>query len=230
MRSVYPQISQITQILGLIPHLSFPRRRESTDTLKMDSRFRGNDKLGRLLLFLTLIFLIGCGQETAVTEAPLPTLAATLTQPTSTLPAPPTPIPPTNTPAAVQATAVPTAIPPTNTPLAPLTLAVPDAWQPLIGDVLAQAVTSRTWQSVPATEPADAVLAENGEGQLVWQDPIVIAVPFVTEWEFITQADAETILANGHELAVVMPWSELTPDWKPLRVDGRYPTDATNND
>ena len=67
MRSVYPQISQIAQILGLIPHLSFPRRRESTDTLKMDSRFRGNDKLGRLLLFLTLIFLIGCGQETAVT-------------------------------------------------------------------------------------------------------------------------------------------------------------------
>ena len=226
MRSVYPQISQIAQILGLIPHLSFPRRRESTDTLKMDSRFRGNDKLGRLLLFLALIFLIGCGQETAVTEAPLPTLAATLTQPTSTLPAPPTPIPPTNTPAAVQATAVPTEIPPTNTPLAPLTLAVPDAWQPLIGDVLAQAVTSRTWQIVPATEPADAVLAENGEGQLVWQDPIVIAVPFVTEWEFITQADAETILANGHELAVVMPWSELTPDWKPLRVDGRYPTDA----
>ena len=224
MRSVYPQISQIAQILGLIPHLSFPRRRESTDTLKMDSRLHGNDKRRTLIFLLAVVFLMGCGQ-TAVTEAPLPTLAATLNQPTSTSPAPPTPIPPTNTPAAVEATAVPTLLP-TNTPLPPLTIAVPNAWQPLISDVLAQATTSRTWQIVPATEPADAQLMENGGGQLVWQDPIAIAVPFVTEWEFITQADAEAILANGHELAVVMPWSELTPDWKPLRVDGRYPTNA----
>jgi poly-gamma-glutamate synthesis protein (capsule biosynthesis protein) len=61
---------------------------------------------------------------------------------------------------------------------------------------------------------------------LVWQEPIVLAVPFVTEWEDVPQADAEAILANGHALAVALPWSALTPDWKPLRIDGRFPTDT----
>ena len=225
MKGFYPQISQISQILRLIPHLSFLRRRESTNTPRMDSRFRGNDTGRSILFFLVLIFLMGCGQ-TAVSSNPLPTIAPTLTQPTSTLPAPPTPIPATNTPAAATATAVPTEIPPAPTPLAPLTLAVPENWQSAVSEALAAATTSRTWQIVPATEPADAQLVENGAGQLVWQEPIVLAVPFVTEWEDIPQADAEAILANGHALAVVLPWSELTPDWKPLRVDGSFPTDA----
>lgn len=179
----------------------------------------------KLFFIATLIlFLMGCGQ-TAVSNAPLPTLAPTSAHPTGTFPAPPTPIPATNTPEAATATAVPPTPEPTSTALPPLTLAVPDAWQTTIGAVLAQATTHRTWQIVPATEAADATLVENGGGQLIWQEPIAIAVPFVTEWEFITQTDAETIMANGHELAVVLPWSALTPDWKPLRVDGRFPTD-----
>ncbi|MCA9946701.1 MAG: CapA family protein, partial [Anaerolineales bacterium] len=174
---------------------------------------------------MVLIFLMGCGQ-TAVSTAPLPTIAPTIAQPLATAPVPPTPLAPaTNTPAAAPATAVPTQILPTNTALAPLTLAVPENWQLVVSQALTLATTRRPWQIVPTTEPADAQLAENGAGQLVWQEPIVLAVPFVTEWEFITQADAETIMANGHELVVTLPWSELTPDWKPLRVDGRFPTD-----
>jgi poly-gamma-glutamate synthesis protein (capsule biosynthesis protein) len=66
---------------------------------------------------------------------------------------------------------------------------------------------------------------ENGAGSLVWQEPIVLAVPFTTEWENITQAEAEAIFANGHALVTVLPWSEMTPALKPLRVDGRFPTD-----
>jgi poly-gamma-glutamate capsule biosynthesis protein CapA/YwtB (metallophosphatase superfamily) len=228
-----PRISRITQIFSFVHRLSFPRRacpregvgRESIFGVRVDSRFRGNDKTSHFFLVLALVFLMGCGQETAVSNAPLPTLAATLAPPTSTLPAPPTPIPATSTPEAPTATLVTPTPVPTNTPLPPLTLAVPDSWQPIIGEVLAQAGTSRSWQIVPTSQPADASLLENGEGQLIWQEAIVIAVPFVTEWEFITQTDAEAIIANGHQLAVVQLWSELTPDWKPLRVDGRYPTD-----
>lgn len=171
------------------------------------------------------MFLIGCA-ETAVSTAPLPTIAPTLAQATATQPAPPTPIPPaTNTPVVPTAAMTLQAVPPTNTPLPPLNLAVPAGWEAIIGDALANAATSRVWHIVPADEPAAAQLVENGAGQLVWQEPIVLAVPFTTEWEFITQADAEAIMANGHQLATVLPWSALTPEMKSLRVDGRHPTD-----
>jgi poly-gamma-glutamate synthesis protein (capsule biosynthesis protein) len=128
-------------------------------------------------------------------------------------------------PAVPTATAVSPVELPTNTPLPPLNLAVPAGWQTTIDEIVANATTSRIWQIVPADQPATAELIENGAGQLVWQEPIALAVPFTTEWEFITQADAEAILANGHPLATVLPWSALTPDLKPLRVDGRHPTD-----
>ena len=169
--------------------------------------------------------LLGCGQ-TAVSSQPLPTIAPTLSQATATQLAPPTPIPATNPPAAVATTAVPPTAAPTNTPQPPLTLAVPENWQLPIGEIIANTATNRRWQIVSAAQSADAQLVENGPGQLVWQEPTVLAVPFVTEWETISQADAELILANGHELAIVLPWSEVTPDLKPLRVDGRFPTDA----
>jgi poly-gamma-glutamate synthesis protein (capsule biosynthesis protein) len=103
---------------------------------------------------------------------------------------------------------------------------VPAGWETIIGEVLANTPTNRVWHIVPETEPAAAQLTENGAGQLVWQEPIVLAVPFTTDWEFITQADADAIMTNGHQLASVLPWSALTPDLKPLRVDGRHPTDS----
>ncbi|MCB8941168.1 MAG: hypothetical protein H6655_22385 [Ardenticatenaceae bacterium] len=129
-------------------------------------------------------------------QQPAPTIAPTLTQPTSTLPAPPTPIPATNTPAAATATAVPTEIPPAprRSPCSPWPcqkLAV--RRQRGVGSGNHQPHLANR----AATEPADAQLVENGAGQLVWQEPIVLAVPFVTEWEDIPQADAEAILANG---------------------------------
>lgn len=177
------------------------------------------DKKHCLALLVLLLFLLGC-RQTAVSIAPLPTIAPTVTRPAAVQP------PATNTPPAPAATAAPTTVPPTNTPLPPLTLAVPDSWQSRISEAFAGAATSRIWQIGPADQPADAQLVENGGGQLVWQEPIVIAVPFVTEWENATLAEAEAILANGHQLAVVLPWSALTPELKPLRVDGRFPTDA----
>ena len=175
------------------------------------------------LAWFSLLFLSGCG-ETAVSSQPFPTVAAAINQPTETAIAPPTPIPPaTNTPSPPTVTAVS----PTDTPLPPLSLAVPAGWETIVEDALATATTSHSWEIVQAGESAAAQLMENGAGSLVWQEPIVLAVPFTTEWEFITQADAELILANGHELATVLPWSELTPGLKPLRVDGRFPTDPT---
>lgn len=176
------------------------------------------------IFLLFTVLLMGC-EEAAVSNPVLPTLAPTIIQATTTeLPAPPTPIP-TTLQAVTPPAAIATAVPTTNTPSPPLTLSVPKIWQPRIAATLTNATTNRVWQIVPEGEAAVAQLVENGAGQIVWREPVVLAVPFVTEWENISRADAEAIFANGHELAVAMPWSELTPDWKPLRVDGRYPTD-----
>ena len=54
---------------------------------------------------------------------------------------------------------------------------------------------------------------------------LAFAVPFTTNWELIGAADAEAILANGHSLVQVIPWSAMTPVNKALRVDGQHPTD-----
>jgi poly-gamma-glutamate synthesis protein (capsule biosynthesis protein) len=50
-------------------------------------------------------------------------------------------------------------------------------------------------------------------------------VPFTTHWDFITLADAQNIIANGHQIVTVQPWSELTPEFKALQVDGYRPDD-----
>lgn len=207
--------------------LPYPKKRRFNElpALAISSHFWREIPLKKVfaLSWLSLLLLSGCA-KTAVSTAPLPTLAPTLAQPIATQLAPPTPIPPaTNTP--IVPTAIVPVAAPTNTPLPPLTLSVLAGWETIIEEALSNAATSRVWQIVPENEPANAQLVENGTGQLVWQEPIVLAVPFTTEWEFITQVDAEAILANGHELVTALPWSALTPDLKPLRVDGRFPTD-----
>ncbi len=224
MRTIYPQITQITQIF-LTTISRFEWELPGYGWVNFRGIFWRLSERVYVLGLISLIFLIGCA-ETAVTTAPIPTLAATLAPPTATQPAPPATVPPaTNTPIAPTATAAAPVELPTSTPLPPLTLAVPASWEASIAEVLANATLNANWQIVPENEPATAALVENGPGQLVWQEPIVLAVPFTTEWEFITQADAEAIMANGHRLAVVLPWTALTPEMKPLRVDGRHPTD-----
>lgn len=224
MRTIYPQITQITQIF-LTTISRFEWELPGYGWVNFRGIFWRLSERVYVLGLISLIFLIGCA-ETAVTTATIPTLAATLAPPTATQPAPPATVPPaTNTPIAPTATAAAPVELPTSTPLPPLTLAVPASWEASIAEVLANATLNANWQIVPENEPATAALVENGPGQLVWQEPIVLAVPFTTEWEFITQADAEAIMANGHRLAVVLPWTALTPEMKPLRVDGRHPTD-----
>ncbi|MCP4422413.1 MAG: CapA family protein [Chloroflexi bacterium] len=170
--------------------------------------------------------LIGCG-KTAVSPQPLPTLVATAVIPTLPTVIPTLPIAtlPTPIPQATNSPIPPTAVPPTPTPTQPLSLAVPDAWQTAVSQALTNSSTSQVWQIVASDTAANAQLVENGSGSLVWQEPIVLAVPFTTEWETISQADAESILADGHTLVTVLSWSKLTPEQKPLRIDGRFPTD-----
>ena len=186
-------------------------------------------------LTAVLLLVAACGAPAAVA----PTVVAATPRPTDLPPTATTE--PTATPEpAATATPEPTAtatLPPTatlpSTPQ-PLTLAVPPEWAELVAPVAAD--TSAGYALTPLTvdDPAAALAAgeaqlalqRGGDGIVVREEPLAFAVPFTTNWELLNAAEAEAILANGHNLVRVIPWSAMTPDNKALRVDGLHPTDA----
>ncbi len=189
-----------------------------------------------VILLLTL-WLIAC--RPALQDAGAPDLA-TVGQPATPQPAEPTP-----QPATAEPTATPTSLPsPTPSPIPtltatptpqPVTLALPPAWEATAAEaVQANQSANYGWRLLAADDPAaalaggqaQAALARDGEGEVVRREPLVFAVPFTTNWEFLNTTEAETILANGHNLVRVIPWSAMEPASKALRVAGLHPTDA----
>lgn len=78
----------------------------------------------------------------------------------------------------------------------------------------------------PSASQANLALVRGDGGEIIREEPLAFSVPFTTNWEAIGAADAEAILANGHSLVRVIPWSEMDRTQKALRVDSRHPTDA----
>ena len=179
-------------------------------------------------LFLILgLFLAGC-QVNQQVSTPVP-LATTI------LSAPTRPIPQVATVAEITPqTAVPTTTPsptaaPTSTPLPVIRLAVPDQWQDraeLAVNHLNQESSVREWRLVSQGATADIQLINEAGHLIVEQQPLALTVPFTTEWEDTTNENAQKIISQGHDLVTLMPWSEIPPTHKALRIDGRFPTDA----
>lgn len=68
-------------------------------------------------------------------------------------------------------------------------------------------------------------MVNEGEGVFVGRTPLVLAVPFTSEWEGVTLEGAQSILADGHDLVSVLDWSQKPPTLKALKIDGFRPTD-----
>ena len=124
--------------------------------------------------------------------------------------------------------AAPTNIP-TNTPVALISLAVPERWKPQAEaavDLLNEKPDAAKWQIVSPGNTADIQIVK-GPGHLkITDEPIALTVPFTTDWEETTNENAQTIISQGHELATLTPWREISPSQKALRIDGLLPTDA----
>jgi hypothetical protein len=199
-------------------------------------------RLITLLYLFLLISFTACQTATVPTLMPtvVPPLTPTLTPTTpsqfaiqnsqSTIP--PTPLS-TQTPTAVLPTAVPTPIPPTVTPRPIFTIAI----SPSLADTITTALTTFAadwdWQLLD-TDNAEATLTNNDahfavvegtSGRLIHQEPLALVVPFTTNWEEVQEEQAQDIMTNGHKLVTLMPWAEILPDQKALRVNGRHPTD-----
>jgi len=186
----------------------------------------------KYVFFLIMLLLIGCG-STAVPPTPTPAPPTAVNDPAPLS----KPLPPTPT-----STAVPTAVPPTATlqptvpptatatppptPQTAVTLSIPDKWLETVTSALAESEAAWEWQIVPAdTANAAIALVHNADGVLVAQEPLVLTVPFNHSWDYANLTEAQAIIANGHPLAKVMPWSAMPPTQRPLLIDGYQPDD-----
>ncbi len=177
-----------------------------------------------IAIFLTLP---GCGtpggngqlstaNSQSPTAAPAPLLPSPSSPPLLLNPAPT--IPP--------APLLPSTPAPSPTPT-PLILAVPPQWvAPLVA-------LPPLWQTLQTDEPAtalangqaDAALVHDASGILIQQTALALTVPFTMDWHDITLERAQEILTAGHPEVVVLPWAEMKPDRRALRVDGSSPAD-----
>ncbi len=196
----------------------------------------------KLIAFTTILLfllLISCQNGTA-----LPTVAPTAVpitsnqdQPTPTTQPLPTQLPTATTQSAIAQPAVANLQhPPTITPApVPLIVAVVPEWETAVSTAISQLnqENGTTWQILVSDNPtaeldnnsAQIALGSSASGTLLHQEPIVLAVPFTTEWEATTLAEAEQIIADGHAVVTVTQWHTMPPMSKTLRIDGYAPDD-----
>ncbi|RMG99860.1 MAG: CapA family protein, partial [Chloroflexi bacterium] len=140
-------------------------------------------------------------------------------------------------------TPLPTIAPPATITPAPtsapviLTVAIPNEWTDTVTPILQTAnQTQPTWQwellatddpaSALANGTAEVALLPDTNGTAVWREPLTLAVPFTHPRQNLTQAEADTIIASSHPDIRLIPWTSLTPEWRALPIDGRFPPDA----
>ncbi len=183
------------------------------------------------ILFAASFILVSCGRparqttssQPAESETALPALpAVTVAEELATA----VPVAATETPAPT-ATAVPT-IQPSATPVPVITLNVPAHWWERSAEALEQVgqLDGSSRFQLDSSEGA-AIRLVNEEGAFeVAREALALVVPFTSDREAIGLEEANVVVSEGHEQIAVMPWSEIAPGMKALRVDGRLPADA----
>lgn len=116
---------------------------------------------------------------------------------------------------------------PSSTPLPEITLSVPDSWKEQAAKAIEQLNRSaewHTWRLVNESQ-ADVRLVNDDSGAVIRETALVLAIPFTLDWESVSHDRAMEILNNGDDSVTAIPWAEMLPDQKALRVDGLGPAD-----
>jgi poly-gamma-glutamate synthesis protein (capsule biosynthesis protein) len=117
----------------------------------------------------------------------------------------------------------------TATEIPQIVVAVPPIWLAPAQQAAAQNSQWR-WHIEVSEEPGTVL--ESGRAQLALvggegephagTQPLALTVPFSTDWDSVSLAQAQEILANGHQLVEVVPWPEVQASQRALYVDGRH--------
>ena len=118
----------------------------------------------------------------------------------------------------------------------PVILAVPTRWADAALEALEEVTANDSpwlWQldihDGPVVElmlrSAQVALVAEVEGIPCGQRPLALVVPFTSQWESITLAEAQLILSDGSPFIAVMDWADMPATHKALKVDGFRPGD-----
>lgn len=172
-------------------------------------------------------------QPTANAPQP-PTAAARLAPGVTASPAAVATVPPAPT---IVLPATPSPVPsatPTHTPTPqPLTIAFPAIWREAITAAVVQAAAQmpeRAWLLQADNPAADIRLTHNDQvqGLPIGREPLALAVPFTHAWSDKTWAEAQGLhlpecAAAAAAAPCWLPWRDLRPPLKAVRLDGRLP-------
>ena len=109
-----------------------------------------------------------------------------------------------------------------------ITLFVPDSWTEQAANAIDQLNASavwRTWRLVENNQ-ADVRLVNDADSVIVGETAVALTVPFTLDWESVSTERATELLTDGDELVSVIPWHQMRPDQKALRIDGLGPADS----
>ena len=133
----------------------------------------------------------------------------------------------TDTPAPTLTPAPTPTVQPTPTPLPIVRVAIPPRWQAEAAaalDQYAQEPRTQILQLAPADKAEISLINEEGE-LAVMKEPLVLVVPFTSDWQNISLEEALQVISTGHNQINVMPWSDMPLGMKAVRVDGSFPTE-----
>lgn len=71
----------------------------------------------------------------------------------------------------------------------------------------------------------DLALLPDADGLSLWEQPLALAVPLTSDWDDLTLDQAHAIMDQESPYVAVLPWAEMTPGLRALRVDGLHPGD-----
>jgi poly-gamma-glutamate synthesis protein (capsule biosynthesis protein) len=93
--------------------------------------------------------------------------------------------------------------------------------------------TNWSWQLDTDNDPAVEVasgrahlgLIPGEDGVQAGQRPIALAVPFSTEWEALSLAEAQELYTSDNPFVARMDWEHMLPTLRSLRIDGHHPSE-----
>ncbi len=178
-----------------------------------------------VIWILMVLVIVSCSYDYAKSARVTSPIPATIVQNSLTETPVPATVTPTATTLASPVPAMPT-VSPSQTPKPVIFVHAPERWTEVVEKQISElnkAGSNWNWQSTPEINQAVLVLLQGDTGIPAGKIPLALTVPFTTEWEEISLAEAQAFQKNGHSLVEVMEWQQMPANRKALRVDGMLP-------